>query len=109
MKKIFILSLLFLFARTLFAQAPILRDPYPDSLHKKRAYWVVGSETGIVIGSMSILYAAWYKDYSSGKFHYKDDNSEWMYMDKFGHFTTSAYIGKYTYEFNWCSSYSACY
>ncbi len=93
-------TLLFLLSLSFYGQEPLFNSPYPDSLHKKRAYWVVGSEAAVVAGSMSALYAAWYKDYSTGQFHWKDDNPEWLYMDKFGHFTTAAYIGKYTYEFN---------
>jgi uncharacterized protein YfiM (DUF2279 family) len=94
-----VLLLLFL-TNGLFAQIPILGIPYPDTLNKKRTKWVIGCESAVVITTMSALYTAWYKDYSTGVFHWKDDNPEWMYMDKLGHFTTSTYIGKYTYEFN---------
>ncbi len=36
------------------------------------------------------LYAAWYKDYPQGKFHFFNDNAEWKGIDKLGH-TYSAY------------------
>ena len=36
------------------------------------------------------LYAAWYKDYPQCKFHFFNDNSEWLQKDKIGH-TYSAY------------------
>ncbi len=31
------------------------------------------------------LYTAWYKDYSTGHFHFFNDNQEWLKMDKMGH------------------------
>lgn len=31
------------------------------------------------------LYFAWYKDYPSSKFHFFNDNDQWLLMDKFGH------------------------
>lgn len=31
------------------------------------------------------LYAAWYKDYPQGKFHFFNDNAEWKGIDKIGH------------------------
>jgi hypothetical protein len=36
----------------------------------------------------------WYKDYPRSSFHFFNDNSEWLQMDKMGHFTTSYYIGR---------------
>lgn len=31
------------------------------------------------------LYFAWYKDYPLSKFHFFNDNDQWLLMDKFGH------------------------
>jgi len=40
--------------------------------------------------AMAGLYAAWYKDYPQGKFHFFNDIDEWKGIDKIGH-TYSAY------------------
>lgn len=31
------------------------------------------------------LYSTWYREYSTGKFHFFDDRNEWLQMDKLGH------------------------
>jgi hypothetical protein len=48
---------------------------------------------------ITVLYQAWYKNYPQSKFHWFDDNDEWLQMDKIGHATTAAYFGKFGYEF----------
>ena len=35
----------------------------------------------------------WYAGYPRSKFHFINDNKEWMQMDKLGHMTTSYYGG----------------
>jgi len=42
-------------------------------------------------GAMIGLYQAWYKDYPQGKFHFFNDNAEWLQVDKAGH-AYSAYV-----------------
>jgi hypothetical protein len=39
------------------------------------------------------LYQLWYKDYPSSKFHFFNDNHEWLQMDKCGHAFSSYYLG----------------
>ena len=71
----------------------------PDSiLHKNRLYWVAGIEGSLWAGSLIALNYAWYKDYNSGNFHVFNDNEEWLQVDKFGHMTTSYYLGKIGYD-----------
>ena len=71
----------------------------PDSvLHKNRLYWVAGIEGSLWAGSLVALNYAWYKDYNSGNFHSFDDSQEWMQVDKFGHLTTTYYLGKIGYD-----------
>lgn len=36
-------------------------------------------------GTMTGLYSLWYADFPLGKFHFFNDNKEWMQMDKVGH------------------------
>ena len=71
---------------------------YPDTINKKRLTCVLGGQGLIYGASLAILYQAWYKDYPQSKFHWINDNIEWMQIDKIGHATTSAYIGKFGYE-----------
>ena len=35
----------------------------------------------------------WYKNYPKSNFHFVNDNSSWLQMDKFGHAATSYYGG----------------
>lgn len=45
-------------------------------------------------GTMAGLYTAWYKNYPQSRFHFFNDNAEWLQMDKMGH-VYSAYIESY--------------
>jgi len=71
----------------------------PDSVyHPKRVAVLAGIEGSLYVGSFVGLYAAWYKDYNSGHFHYFNDNDEWLQVDKVGHATTSYFLGKIGYD-----------
>lgn len=79
----------------------------PDSLYekltnqhfdKKRTAKIAALNIGIYGGSMTALYAAWYRKYPQSTFHTFKDGAEWMQMDKIGH-TYSAYtMALYNYE-----------
>jgi hypothetical protein len=60
-----------------------------SSIHQKKMRGreaMVYSGIGVFYGSLTYgLYNAWYKNYPWGKFHFFNDNSEWMQMDKLGH------------------------
>ena len=63
------------------------------SLNKKRLNAIIIGESAVyAIGNVG-LYNLWYKGYNTGKFHFFDDNKEWLYMDKLGHSTISYYLG----------------
>ncbi len=81
------------------ADEPYFVRNYPDTLNKKRLGVVLGSQGFFYAASLAILYQTWYKDYPQSSFHWFNDNDEWMQIDKVGHATTSAYLGKFGYEF----------
>lgn len=55
-----------------------------DSLRKRQ--FLVGGSTGLfATGTLLALNQVWYKPYSTGQFHFFDDNHEWLQMDKAGH------------------------
>src|SRR5436189_125292 len=59
--------------------------------HKKRVHLVAA---GNIIGYSAILVglnAAWYSQYPRSRFHFFNDNAEWLQVDKAGH-TYGAYI-----------------
>lgn len=66
----------------------------PDSLNRKRAAAVGITEGALVTATYTGLYHLWYKDYSTGKFHFFNDNREWMQMDKVGHGLSCYAIGR---------------
>lgn len=45
-------------------------------------------------GTITGLYSIWYKDYERTSFHWFNDNSGWMQVDKFGHAYTSYIFGR---------------
>jgi len=59
---------------------------------------VILGESIASAGSLSGLYFLWYSDYPSSSFHWFNDNDEWLLMDKFGHLTTSYYVGKIGFD-----------
>jgi hypothetical protein len=97
LKVLVILILLFAMKGTSQTE-PYFVKSYPDQLHKKRFYGVLGGQAVIYVSSLTLLYQAWYKDYPQSSFHWINDNNEWLQMDKIGHATTSAYFGKFGYE-----------
>ena len=65
-----------------------------DTLNIKRrnaVYIAEGAGAGIALIGLNQL---WYADYERSKFHFYNDNSAWLQMDKFAHTFSSYYIGK---------------
>ncbi len=93
MKKITVILLIF---STLYVSAQdTLRD---DARVRRNVNIVLGTEAALYAASMTGLYFAWYADYPQSKFHFYNDNGEWLQMDKIGHGTTSYLVGFYGYE-----------
>ncbi|ABG59228.1 DUF2279 domain-containing protein [Cytophaga hutchinsonii] len=61
---------------------------------KQRFIPIVTLAGATYVGSMYGLYQSWYKDYPSEHFHFFNDNSEWMQMDKAGHYFTSFQLSR---------------
>ena len=73
-----------------------------DSVNKKRQNSVFISETILASGALIGLNQLWYADYPKSNFHFINDNSEWMQMDKVGHLYSSYHIGRFGAEaLNW--------
>ena len=65
-----------------------------DTLNIKRrntVYITEGVGAGIALLGLNQL---WYADYERSNFHFYNDNSAWLQMDKFGHTFSSYYMGK---------------
>ncbi len=55
--------------------------------------------TAVLYGvSMYLLYRAWYKGHSRSRFHFFNDNREWLLMDKMGHANAAYNIGRGYYD-----------
>lgn len=76
----------FILANTSFSQA----DTLAPVNYKKRRIILISAGSAFALGSLAYLNQAWYSEYSSGKFHFFNDNAEWLQMDKVGH-TFSTY------------------
>ena len=65
-----------------------------DTLNKKRrnaVYITAGTGAAVAIVGLNQL---WYSDYPRSSFHFLNDNTSWMQMDKFGHAMSAYFIGK---------------
>lgn len=78
--------ILFLFfAQSWFAQT----DTVSSVNYRNRKVILVSTSALVAAGSLLYLNQAWYAQYNTGKFHFFNDNKEWLQMDKAGHvFTT---------------------
>jgi hypothetical protein len=73
-----------------------------DSLNTKRQNTVVISEAVLASGVLVGLNQLWYADYPKSDFHFINDNSEWLQMDKAGHLFSSYHLGRAGAEaLNW--------
>ena len=65
-----------------------------DSLNVRRQNTVLLSETVLAAGTLIGLNQLWYSDYPRSNFHFINDNSEWLQMDKVGHAFSSYHSGR---------------
>ena len=66
-----------------------------DSLNIARRNSVVISEAVILSATMVGLHSYWYSDYPQSKFHFINDNKDWLQMDKMGHIFASYQLGSF--------------
>ncbi len=88
-KFIFLITIL-LFANNISAQSFFEKS---DTLNLSRRNFVVGTTVGLGTITLIGLNELWYKDYPRSSFHFINDNSNWLQMDKVGHATTAYYMG----------------
>lgn len=73
-----------------------------DTLNKKRQNAVIISEAVLATGTLVGLNQLWYADHPKSDFHFINDNSEWLQMDKAGHVFSSYHLGRFGAEMlNW--------
>jgi len=83
------------------AKEPILSylsNEYPETnqshfLTQKRVKTLLISEASIYAISLIGLNQLWYSGYPRSRFHFINDNREWLQMDKMGHVSASYYTG----------------
>lgn len=69
-----------------------------DSLNHKRQNAVIISEAVLATGTLIGLNQVWYAEYPKSDFHFINDNSEWLQMDKAGHVFSSYHLGRFGSE-----------
>ncbi len=78
-----------LFTTTLSGQYAIYDTTatiYPlTQVNKKRLNIYLGITGTTYLAGSYVLYQTWYKDFPQSRFHFKDDLSNWLQMDKAGH------------------------
>ena len=76
-----------------------------DSLNLKRQHTVIITEAALASVTLIGLNQLWYADYPKSKFHFINDNAEWLQMDKIGHMYSAYHLGRFGAEaLNWSGS-----
>src|SRR6185312_1791768 len=72
--------------------------PASENFNRSRFNTVIISEAAVgTIVTIGLQYL-WYKKYPKSRFHFFDDNDEWLQMDKMGHATTAYNISAIQYN-----------
>ncbi|RTY66290.1 DUF2279 domain-containing protein [Flavobacterium sp. LB2P53] len=91
-------GILFLFLvgfQTVFAQERAESFFKPsDSLNRKKQKGVFVAEGALTAGTLIGLNQLWYADYPKSDFHFINDNTDWLQMDKSGHVFSSYHLGR---------------
>lgn len=102
MKKAFLILLTFISLNLIGQQKKSMSLSESESLSeskvKRNVGIVLGTEAALYAGSMTGLYYLWYADYPQSRFHFYNDNAEWLQMDKVGHSLSSYHVGLIGYE-----------
>ena len=72
----------------------LIIDPAGPVINKKRLWLVAGGHLAFWTGSYIALNKTWYSNYPRSSFHFFNDNSEWLQMDKLGHVWTAYNVGR---------------
>lgn len=73
-----------------------------DTLDTKRRNAVVISEAVFTTAALVGLHQIWYADYEKSSFQFKNDNNDWLQMDKAGHVFSAYHLGRMSAEMlNW--------
>ncbi len=92
--KLFFL-LFFLYSGIIFSQSKIETYLKPaDTLNKTRLKTVIITESALASAALIGLSELWYSHYPKSSFHFINDNSEWLQMDKMGHVFSSYHLGQ---------------
>ncbi|MFK7908758.1 MAG: DUF2279 domain-containing protein, partial [Chitinophagales bacterium] len=105
MNRFFICLILWMTSLPLFAQSTTESEEepkqrlslldIPSSPHKGRIIGLTAWSLGSYAATMISLDQAWYSQYERSKFHFFNDNAQWLQMDKVGHAWTSYSEGLY--------------
>jgi len=66
-----------------------------DTTRRLKAVIITGST--FYAGTIAYTYYLWYKDSSGSRFHWVNENSSWLQLDKIGHATTGYTFSEYSY------------
>ena len=90
---------LLLFIDSAFAQTGLNDFLKPaDTLDNQRRNLVITSEAVLTSAALLGLNQLWYADYEKSSFQFKNDNSDWLQMDKAGHVYSSYHLGRLSAE-----------
>ena len=77
--------------------------PPAPGFRQDRFKTVLITETAIGLVASAGLYFLWYKRFPHSRFHFFNDNHEWLQVDKVGHATTAYNIGVIQHDLmRWC-------
>ncbi|MEO5683314.1 MAG: DUF2279 domain-containing protein [Chitinophagaceae bacterium] len=82
---------------SLLRASPELHTPALTKLNrpdKTRLWLVAGAHAAFWTGSYIALDKSWYSNYPRSSFHFFNDNSEWLQMDKLGHVWTAYNVSR---------------
>ena len=67
-------------------------------VNRGRLNGVIITESIIATAGTIALHYLWYKKFPKSRFHFFNDNAEWMYMDKIGHAATAYNFSAIQYD-----------
>tara|TARA_B100001142_G_scaffold99466_1_gene101431 strand:- start:83 stop:961 length:879 start_codon:yes stop_codon:yes gene_type:complete len=88
--RFILIVVLFSYSANLESKSFVLED---YTVKDKKLKHLVISEAAVFSLALVGFNELWYKNYPKSNFHFVNDNSAWLQMDKFGHAATSYYGG----------------